>query len=156
MSETTTTDSVKEPSIKPVGNDNSLTEQDIRIWLRDTDPAANLLLDDYEFSSEEIRTALNLTVDYWNDLPPYFRTYDYDKFPFRSRLLCGVAANLLFMAAHRFRRNSLAVNAGGVSVNDQEKFQAYDAAGQRLWEEYKQWARLNKRSLNSELGWGYA
>lgn len=137
----------------PVGNDTFLTDIDVRIWLRDNDPEANNLILDLEFTPEEIRTAMTLTVDHWNDQPPYIRCYDYDKFPFRSKLLEGTAANLLFMAANRFRRNSLQYNAGGTSINDQEKYQQYDAAGARLWEEYRRWCIDNKRAINAEIGW---
>jgi hypothetical protein len=81
------------------------------------------------------------------------KNYDYDKFPYRSKLLTGTAANLLFIAANRFRRNSLQYSAGGMTVADQEKHQLYDAAGSRLWEDYKAWVVFNKRSLNAEMGW---
>ena len=136
----------------PKGSNTYLTELDVRIWLRDNDPEANLLLDDFEFSPEEIRTAMTLTVDYWNDQPPYIRTYDYDKFPWRSQLLEGTVGNLLYIAANRYRRNALQYSAGGLSIQDQEKYQQYDQAGQRLFEAYKAWVVLNKRSLNAEQG----
>ena len=138
----------------PTGNAGFLTDVDVRIWLRDNDPEANLLLDDFEFSAEEIRTAMTLTVDYWNETPPWVGSYDYDKFPYRYALLKGTAANLLFMGAHRFRRNQLSYNAGGLTVDDQNKYQQYDSAGARLWEEYKQWVAQAKRSINVDLGWG--
>lgn len=137
---------------KPAGSNTYLTDLDVRIWLRDNDPEANLLLDDFEFTPEEIRTAMTTTVDHWNDIPPYIRNYDYDKFPFRSMLLRGTAANLLFMAAHRFRRNSLQYQGGGMSVDDQNKYQQYDMAGERLWQEYANWCSMNKRSINAEQG----
>ena len=41
----------------PTGNKNYLTDLDVRIWLRDNDPDANVLLDSEEFDAEEIRTA---------------------------------------------------------------------------------------------------
>ena len=138
----------------PTGNSGFLTDVDVRIWLRDNDPEANLLLDDFEFSAEEIRTAMTLTVDYWNETPPWVGSYDYDKFPYRYALLKGTAANLLFMGAHRFRRNHLGYSAGGLTVDDQNKYQQYDAAGARLWDEYKQWTLQMKRSINVDLGWG--
>lgn len=140
----------------PIGNDNFLTDMDIRIWLRDTDPEANVLIDDFEFSPEELRTAQTLTVDYWNEAPPAIYGYDYDKFPYRFALLRGTAANLLFIAANRFRRNEAQYNAGGLQFDSENKFQAYDQAGARLWEEYKQWVRIKKRELNANLGWGVA
>lgn len=142
--------------ISPVGNDCSMTDMEVRIFLRDTDPEANLLLDDFEFTPEEIRTAMNITVDRWNDTPPEIYRMDYDEFPFRSILLLGVASNLLSMAAHRYRRNSLAIQAGGTSVNDQEKAGQYDQAAARLRDEYLHMIRTKKRELNSNLGWGWA
>lgn len=140
----------------PTGNDNFLTDMDIRIWLRDTDPAANVLLDDFEFGAEEIRTAQTLTVDYWNETPPNIGGYNYDKFPYRFALLRGTAANLLFIAANRYRRNEAQYNAGGLQFDSENKHQQYDAAGQRLWEEYKQWVRMKKREINADQGWGVA
>lgn len=136
----------------PKGSNTYLTDLDVRIWLRDNDPEANLLLDDFEFSPEEIRTAMTLTVDYWNDQPPLIGSYDYDKFPWRSQLLEGTAGNLLYIAGHRYRRNALQYSAGGLSIQDQEKYQQYDQAAQRHFDAYKTWVVLNKRSLNAEQG----
>lgn len=143
-------------NISPQGNDAPMTDMEVRLFLGDSDPAANLLLDDYEFSPEEIRTAMNLAVDKWNDTPPDIYRMDYDEFPYRSILLLGVSANLLAIAAHKYRRNSLAINAGGTSVNDQDKSREYDAAAARLREEYLHAIRTKKRELNSHLGWGWA
>lgn len=142
--------------IDPKGNDAPMTDMEVRIFLRDKDPSANILLDDFEFTPEEIRTAMNITVDRWNDTPPDIYRMDYDEFPYRSILLLGVASNLLAMAAHRYRRNSLAINAGGTSVNDQAKAGEYDQASMRLRDEYLRAIRTKKRELNANLGWGWA
>ena len=142
--------------ISPKGNDAAMTDMEVRIFLRDTDPEANVLLDDFEFSPEEIRTAMNITVDRWNDTPPDIYRMDYDEFPYRSILLLGVASNLLSMAAHRYRRNSLQITAGGTSVNDQAKAGEYDQAAARLRDEYLHAIRTKKRELNTGLGWGWA
>jgi hypothetical protein len=139
---------------KPQGNPGYLTELDIRIWLRDKDPAANLLIDDLEFSPEEIRTATTLAVDIWNDTPPFLTTHAFtiNNFPFRSALLTGTAANLLFIAANRFRRNALNYNVPGGAVADQEKAPAYEAAGGKMIEDYKNWVTRAKRAINMEQG----
>jgi len=142
--------------ISPIGNDAPMTDMEIRIFLKDNVPEANLLIDDYEFTPEDIRTAMNITVDRWNDTPPDIYRYDYDHFPYRSILLLGVCANLLTMAAHLYRRNSLQINAGGTSVSDQDKAREYDAAAGRMREEYLQAIRKKKRELNVGLGWGFA
>ena len=142
--------------IAPHGNDCAMTEMEVRIFLRDTDPEANLLIDDFEYKPEEIRTAMNLAMDRWNDTPPDICRMDYDHFPYRSIFLLGVASYLLTIAAHRYRRNSLAINAGGTSVNDQDKAGQYDQAAERLRAEFLQMVRTKKREINSNMGWGFA
>jgi hypothetical protein len=138
----------------PIGNDRYLTDMDIRIWLRDNDPAANKLIDDLEFSPEELRTAITLAVDFYNERPPIIQCYEYTDFPYRFHLLKGTAANLLFIAANLYRRNKLTYNIPGGAVGDQDRAPDYDAAGQKLWEEYVKWVDMIKRFKNAEMGWG--
>ena len=59
----------------------------------------------------------------------------------------------MFIAANRYRRNSLQYNAGGLQVDDQNKFQQYDAAGAQLWAAYQQWVAQSKHARNTEAGW---
>lgn len=134
------------------GGESFLVENDIRMWLRDNEPELNTLLDDYEFSPEEIRQAITYAQDYWNEQPPYIGNIDYDRNPFRFHLLQGTVGNLLFMAANRYRRNHLQYQAGGLAVDDQNKSQLYEAAAARIWEEFKQWVRMNKRTINASNG----
>jgi len=142
----------------PIGNKGYVTEMDIRLFMRDLDPAMNYLLDDVEFSPEEIRTAMTHTVDRFNDTPPFILTpngmngYTIYDFPFRSHLLRGTIASLLHIAAHRFRRNALKYNIPGGAVADQEKFGEYDNAGNQLWKEYNDWVANTKRAINMEMG----
>lgn len=140
----------------PQGNSGYITDMDVRIFMRDNNPELNYLLDDFEFTPEELRTAITLAVDKWNETPPVLTTHMYTTmtFPFRYHLLMGTTANLLFMAAMRYRRNSLTYNIPGGQVADQEKYQAYDAAGQRLSQEYSEWMAKAKRSINIECGFG--
>lgn len=138
----------------PTGNDTYLSEMDIRIWLRDLDPAANTLLDDFEFGAEEIRTAATLAVDYWNETPPTVSTLEVYTFPFRYHLLLGTCANLFFIAANSYRRNRLDFNVPGGGISDQNKAQEYDAVGQRLWDQFKQWCAWKKKEINVHQGWG--
>lgn len=138
----------------PVGNDKYLTEQDVRIFLRDNDPEANTLLDDFEFSHEEIRTAATLAVDYWNETPPPADVpWEVTNFPSRYHLLLGTVGNLMFMAANRYRRNELQYQVPGGGISDQAKSQAYDAAGMRLWQQFKDWCSWKKKSMNVHQGW---
>jgi hypothetical protein len=138
-----------------VGNEAYVSDMDVRIFLRDTDPEANILIDDFEFGEEEIRTAQTLAVDYWNETPPSLASYNYNvnTFPFRYNLLMAISANLFFIAASLYRRNRLPINIPGGSVDDQAKAGEYDAAGERLWARYKDWVSRKKRELNTNLGW---
>jgi len=136
------------------GNDRYLTDLDVRIWMRDQDPSLNTLLDSVEFSSEEIRTAMTLTCDYYNEALPQLENYDYTTFPYRYNLLMGTCANLLFIAAHHYRRNFMQYNVPGAAIAPTNKAPEYDKAGQNLWEQYKLWVSQKKRALNIEEGFG--
>lgn len=138
------------------GNTGYISDMDVRIFLRDLDPAANLLLDDFEFSTEEIRTASTLAVDYWNEAPPNLvgARYHVGNFPYRYNFLMATCANLLFIAANLFRRNRLPHQIPGGAIDDQNKFNEYEAAGDRLWQQYKRWVSTKKREINTQRGWG--
>lgn len=126
---------------------------DIRIWLRDQYPQYNTLLDDFEFGKEEIRTAMTLAVDAWNEQPPPVDSHTLYNFPYRHALLKGTTANLMFIAANLYRRNKLQYNISGGAIADQAKDVDYDNAGNRLWQEYISWVVRKKRSINVQRGW---
>ena len=137
-----------------IGNEGFLTEVDVRVFMRDNCPEANLLLDDYEFGYEEIRTAMTLAVDLYNETPPFLRNYTVDTFPYRYHLLMGTVANLLTMASIRYRRNDLTYQIPGGAINDQNKWQSYDKLAAQLGAQYKDWVTKTKVAKNMESGWG--
>ena len=139
-----------------IGNKAFITDVDVRTWMRDLNPAANLLIKDLEYTPEEIRAAQTLAVDFWNEEPPSISIVYYDlyQFPYRRQMLMGTCAQLLFIAANRFRRNDLTYNIAGGAINDQNKAAPYDAAGDKLWKEYIDWVRRKKREINQSIGWG--
>lgn len=138
----------------PIGNRQTITVVDVRTFLRD-DPDTNMLLDDLEFSDEEIRSAHTLIVDKWNNNPPHIRDFTYDTFPYRYYLLMGIAAHLLWIAASAFRRNDLNYQIGGGAVADQHKGEVYQAAGDKLMEMFNDWMYREKASLQMSNGWGF-
>jgi len=140
---------------QPVGNEGFITDLDIRIFLRDTDPAANVLIKDLEYAPEEIRTAMTLAVDLWNETPPSVAVYNINNFPFRRHFLLETTANLLMISAARFRRNSLTLSITGGSVNDQDKAGPYEAASLRLHQEFMGWMMSKKVEMNTAMGWGW-
>lgn len=139
-----------------IGNTGFISEIDIRIFLRDNDPDANLLIKDFEFSPEELRTAQTLAVDRWNEYTPQVVTYEVDTFPFRYHLLLQVAANLLTIAAFRFRRNSMDLSITGGVANDQNKADPYAAAADRLSAQFTEWMIRKKVEINMNQAWGIA
>ena len=57
-------------------NKKKLTPDKIRIFLRDS-PEYNILLDDVEFTGEDIEAAIEMTLGRWNAITPVTNLTDY-------------------------------------------------------------------------------
>ena len=136
-----------------VGDSKSLTEMDIRTFVRDLDPSYNILLDDYEYTPEEIRQAMTLCVDRWNDFPPMIDRHTINTFPFRYYFLLGTCANLFTIAAIAYRRNKLNARITGGAVDPNEKARDYDAAASEMSAKFQQWMERAKAQINMEQCW---
>ncbi len=122
---------------------------DIRLSMRDNAPEENRLLDDFEFDLSEVCHAAVFTCRYWNECqPPINVFFDTMTFPAKERWLMAICGQLFTMASHRFRRNHLPYQAGGLSVDDQNKFLQYEAAGLRLLQDYREWVKQKKVAAN--------
>jgi len=137
-----------------IGNTGYLTELDIRAFLRDTKPEANVLLDDYEYSNEEMRQAMTMAVDTWNDTPPDIIRYTVETFPYRRILLLGAVANLMTMAGMLYRRNRLQYKISGGVIDEQNKAAEYDRAAAEIAAQFTAMLRQKKTELNIDMGWG--
>ena len=135
---------------------------EIRLHLRDSDPAESFLLDNLAFSDEEIIAATHLPVQYWNEIPPPVGVYNTATFPFRYHWLMAIAGYLFLTAAEQMRRNNLRYSASGVNIDDQDKEPNYEAAAQRRIMEFKDFVRRKKveinvsnayRGVSSPYGW---
>jgi len=131
----------------------SLTE--LRMYLRDSSPEENLLIDGYNYSDEEILLAMKLTIQKFNDMPPRenFPVFNSATFPFRSLLLDGMLGQLFFMVSEYHRKNNLQYSAGGVSINDKNKEPNYLQAANMHWQEFLRNAKAEKVKLNMDLNW---
>lgn len=127
---------------------------EIRLHLRDSAPGESYLLDNLMFDDAEIALAISRPIMYWNETPPPIETYTTQNFPFRYHWLEGICANLFLMVAEQFRRNDFQYAAAGLQINDQNKSQAYEQAGQARWQAYREWVRTTKASINLESCWG--
>ncbi len=130
-----------------------LTLAEVRLSLRDC-RGSNILLDDYEFSDAEILFCLRKAVDHWNEVPPPGFGYSYQNFPFRKHWLDATIAMLLRSISHYYRRNKLKYSAAGVSTGRFDKSEEYWAVGTQMWQEYEEWVRAKKVSMNLSSCWG--
>ena len=135
------------------GNRGQLTDIEIRMFLRDSDPSANKLLDDFEFTPEELRLAMSMVVDKWNESPPSVSSFTIDNFPFRYHWMLMTASHLLTMAGYRYMRNHLQYNIPGGTVDDQAKANEYFAAADKLKAEFNEWEKHKNLEFQMEAGW---
>jgi len=126
----------------------SLSVVEIRMALRDVDPEANFLLDEQDFSDQEIALAIRRCVDYWNETPPPVSVYKATTFPWRYHLSLGAAAVLHQMVANHKMRNDLPYAAGGLTVHDTSEYKAYLEFHAKYWKEWADWVKTKKYQLN--------
>ena len=126
------------------------TIQEIRMQMMDSSGAENLLLDEVEFGDDEIALAIQKPVQYFNEVPPPLGfEYTTKDFPFRSHWLDAVAGYLHQFAANHYRRNRLATQSGGITVDDKNKEQSYLQASRLYLEQWYEFVRAKKIELNA-------
>jgi len=130
-----------------------VTIPEIRIAMRDC-AGANTLLDDVEFSAEEIAWSIRRPIDFWNDALPPVAPHTVATFPFRYQWLNATMGELLLIAARHYERNRLSYNAAGVSVADKDKGPQYYQAGKQLLAEWQDWVKNKKISINVSGSYG--
>lgn len=137
------------------GNTAAITDVDIRLFLRDR-PDANKLLDEYEFSVDEIRSALNHAVDVFNGTPPFVKTFTIETWPaaYRYYLLIGAVAGLMGMTSHSRRRNELSYALPGGAANDEAGAADYQKLADSYMMQFRDWIRSLKKEINLAQGWG--
>lgn len=135
-------------------NNRPVMPSDVRMALWDYCPEVNTLIDDFEFPEEQIVYMINRPLDLWNGLTPDIHRATPTTFPWREQWLRCTVGYLLVSAARLQRRNSLAYNASGMSVNDNSNWEAYRQEGEYLISEFKEWATNKKIELNIRGGYG--
>ena len=142
------------------GQDGSLTNiggpltiAEVKLFLRDSDPADNLWLGIEEFDIAEIAACIQLPIDYFNNSqPPLHMHWNTANFPWRYYWLQGTCAQLYKMAARHYSRVHLPYQQqAGLQIDDKNKAKEYQAMYQADWEEFKDWVLRKKVSINA---WG--
>jgi len=116
----------------------------------------NELLEELEYSEQQYRLALDLSLDKFNGVTP-LSGYTSESLPMGTTyLICilGAAAFLLRMSAHLQLRNQLSYTDGNIHVGLTDKHQLYLNAAQTYMQEFEQMARSIKNNLNNDSAWG--
>jgi hypothetical protein len=135
-------------------NENGpLTIPEIRLSLGDLNIEEVSLLDALEFTDAEIMFCIRQVIDIWNETPPPIYRFTVHNFPYRYHWIRGTGALLYKIAAKKYARNQLNYQAGGITIDDQNKQQQYTAIAQELDQEFRQWMIHKKVQLNMDLAW---
>ena len=130
-----------------------ITENDIRLFMLDRTSEDNFLLDDVEFTQDEIEYAHGLAVAKYNSTLPILTPVTEIA---RYEAIIGTCAILMRMKAINLLRNKLDyTNKSGTAIQDKAKAQEYLAVGTGLMNEFDQRTKMLKISLNIESGYGY-
>lgn len=127
--------------------DGPPTINELRMSIVDSSPVENqYLLDDLEFSDEQLTIALTKPLADFNDMPPRIRLrFDSRNFPWKQEWLSAASGYLYQMAAAHYRRNKANLQGGGQLVGDKDKEREYLAAYQmhkQQWDEFRQLKKL--------------
>jgi hypothetical protein len=130
---------------------------DIRLSLRDSDPALNELIDSYDFNDGEIAFAAVRVVQFWNDQPPTISgaRFSTKNFPFREIWLEGIQLNLFELIEEYYRRNFMQVSAGGTVTDDKNRFTQYNAAWKERFQRFQEGVMHQKAQINLRRGYGW-
>lgn len=145
--------SIEQNTLDSSFRNEPLTIAEVRMALRDC-PGANELLDDYEFSIQEIITCIRKPVDYFNEAHPRVIGFNYNNFPYRYNWLEATISCLLKVIAHFHRRNRLPYSAGGTTIDRHNKAKEYQELADNMWQEYQRWVTQTKVAVNIDQGYG--
>jgi hypothetical protein len=130
-----------------------LTISELRMAMLDLPGLEVSLLDNPEFTDQMILSAMTRPIDLWNESPPRVGMHTVNDFPYRFHWIEGTLAILFSMATAGYMRNHLAYSAGGVSIDDQNKYREYGAAAKDKMETFRAWMQVEKRRLNARQAW---
>ncbi len=139
-------------------DEGNITLPELRLLIRDQMPEDNYLLNEREFSDVEIMAALRRPVDYWNGAlpidPALHLAYNGVPSVYRHFFIQGTLGYLLEIAASDYRRNSMPTQAGGIALNERERWQQYDARARELLQEFQVWVGNVKYGLSMQAACG--
>ena len=135
-----------------IGDKFTLYLSRIRLLIRDRSEN-NILLDDVQFSPQDVEAAMCLTISELNTMPPV-GSFTVDTTP-EYLLILGTCRYLAFSEAWLQVRNQLTFSSDDNEViGIDDKFPLYMQLQETLRAEWKQAAIAYKMSINAESGYG--
>lgn len=119
-------------------------------------PENNKLIPGYELSDDKLRLAIELSLDEFNNTPP-FMSFTLKDFPSLKVLLHGSTIQCLIMAGLIQSRNYLQFSDGGISEVISDKAPSYQGWVQQMSGMLKNYAQVTdeiKIAINMESAFG--
>ncbi len=131
----------------------ALTLGHVTRFLRDF-PSYNILLDDVQFSDEDVNDAMHFATQQYNAMTPV-TNFTVNNFPNEYMFLLGTCAHLMRSEGFLQLRNQLTYQDGDVSpIGVDDKVAAYTSLRNTLAAEWTQISRQYKTQQNMEAGYG--
>jgi hypothetical protein len=131
----------------------SLTSGDVTQFLRDYGEY-NILLDEVEFSPDDINKAMHFAVQRFNALTPT-STYTTDNFPNEWILLIGTCSHLMMSESFLQLRNQATYRDGDIeNIGVDDKFALYQQLSANLANDWNTHAQKIKQQINMESAYG--
>jgi hypothetical protein len=144
----------------PVTSDPKISVEEVRLWLRDAalnvlpGGQGNILLDDIQFTQEEVDFALRMAVANFNVVTPQ-SGHTIENFPNDYLLLLGTSRFLMVSESFHQLRNQVTAQDGDIAPTGiYDKHQAYLALAQTLRGEWDTLVRGVKNQNNMEGAYG--
>ncbi len=134
-----------------------VTPDQVRRFMRDY-PDKNILLEDVEFTQEEVNQAVDMVTSMWNATPPILNFITPTTWPQGTEflLLLGVAWYLIVSGTFTQLRNQATYQDGDVApIGIDDKFPLYQSFGQQLKADWDMKVQQVKISLNLQGAYGH-
>jgi hypothetical protein len=127
----------------------------LRRFMRDLAARNTLLLNELEYTWDEMEMAIEDALSLWNGTPPLSSNVLSNINPKAHRVLYQDAgAYLLKMGSHQQSRNEIRYDDQGLSIQESDKTQAYMQLSQTLSQQADLDRRRIKTAMNMEATWG--
>lgn len=130
-----------------------LTVELIRQHLQDF-PGKNFLLDEDEFTNQEIEAGFRLAQEGYNTIPPLHIRFTAQANNLDDIMLEGTLARMYRGKAYQHARNELNFQDGTAAGSIDNKFQYYMQISGAMWQDFERRAQQVKKYLNISDGYG--